>query len=54
MGVLTGFVWILWPRVAKGTCRSFWTLDLVKHGRTGEVKDDGNHGKERGEIGYGR
>ena len=36
----------------QGYLQEFWTLDLVKHGSTGEVKDDGNHGKEGGEIGY--
>ena len=33
---------------------SVWILDFVKHGSTGELKDDGSHGKEGGKIGYRR
>ena len=44
--VTRGYQWYL---------QGFWTtLDLVKHGSNGEVKDDGSHGKEGGEIGYRR
>ena len=29
-------------------------LDFLKHGSTGEVKDNGSHREEGGEIGYGQ
>ena len=38
----------------QGYLHELWTLDLLKHGGTGEVKDDGSHGKEGEEIGYRR
>ena len=34
--------------------QEFWMLGFMKHGIIGEVKDDGSHGKEGGEIGYRR
>ena len=38
----------------QGYLQEFWILGFIKHGITGEVKDDGSHGKEGGEIGYRR
>ena len=38
----------------QGYLQVFWTLGFIKHGITGEVKDDGGRGKEGGEIGYRR
>ena len=32
--------------------QEFWISGFIKHGITGEVKADGSHGKEGGEIGY--
>ena len=37
------------PRVVA----ELWLLGFIKHGITGEVKDDGRHGKEGQEIGIG-
>ena len=34
--------------------QEFWILCYIKHVITGEVKEDGSHGKEGGEIGYRR
>ena len=34
--------------------QKFWILGFIKHGITGEAKDDGSHGKEGGEIVYRR
>ena len=43
--------------VAKG-CQGYlqekWTLHLVKQGSTGEVQDDGSHGREGEEVWYRR
>ena len=38
----------------EGYLQEFWTLSFVKHGSTGDGKDDESHGKEGGEIGYRR
>ena len=38
----------------QGYLQEFWILDFMKHGITGEVKDDGSHGKEGREIKYRR
>ena len=38
----------------QGYLQEFWTLGFIKHGITGEVKNDWGLGKEGGEIGYRR
>ena len=46
---------VLTARVANGVPSEFVSiLYFVKHGSPGDVKDDGSHGKEGGEIGYRR
>ena len=37
-----------------GYLQEIWILGFIKHGITREVKDDGSHGKEGGEIWYRR
>ena len=38
----------------QGYLQQLWTLDFLKHGSIGEVKDDESHGEESWEIVYRR